>query len=707
MMALVTGIRKWDHLLGARKFKVCTDSSPLTHMLSLRMTRGIIQRWLQELASYQFHVQHKPGKLNSNADGISRSPQILSPPTPKDLREIAEFEQYICILEARLLEANNDQVNSLHVIEQDNGVGSPPVITLGHIDIPDWVRQQDEDEDLKEVKSWVRAQVKPSKEDIRMKNRGLHCYRQLFELLFIDEHGILRVNFVNGLGEESPKICVPYNLLGVVMFISHEMDLAGHFAASSSVVRAKTMFYSSTLNRDLTNLVAVCAVCLKKQRSVNTKNNVPHSREAGYVGHYVNSDLVGIIKPDINGYKYICSLQDGFSRLIHLIPLKDKSAMSVASAFYQYGCTFGFPDVYRTDNGTEFNNKTVIELCKLVQCQKVNIVAYNPQSNPVERFHRDLGRMIRALLPREDNHWCTLLPTICSAYNSKVNESTGHTPNMVFFGREMNLPSDFLISKRSQDFNCPSEYVAYLAQRYRRVQEAVQANQAATIKRNSSLYTPPEPFAVGDLVNLFSRLSVKDKSQKVTNSWVGPFKVARIVNANIVEIVTLDALKLFPVNINGLQRWRGVGPALPHPDHHRVVVPEELELVDVPLGNDLPAVEVPGEGPDDDEDILWEPPLGASVPHPVPPPVEVPETPPVVLMDQEVLMPELPSPPALLQGPIPVDIPDEFVLLSDEEGVPDELPLGEEPEEAAVRPRRDRRLPEHFRDFDMNALTRK
>jgi len=70
-------------------------------------------------------------------------------------------------------------------------------------------------------------------------------------------------------------------------------------------------------------------------------------------------------------------------------------------------------------------------------------------------------------------------------------------------------------------------------------------------------------------------------------------------------------------------------------------------------------------------------------------------------------MPELPSPPALLQGPIPVDIPDEFVLLSDEEGVPDELPLGEEPEEAAVRPRRDRRLPEHFRDFDMNALTRK
>ena len=92
MMALVTGIRKWDHLLGARCFKVCTNSSPLTHMLSLRMTKGIIQRWLQELASYQFHVV-QTGKLNSNADGISRSPQILDGLSKKKMEETAEFDQ--------------------------------------------------------------------------------------------------------------------------------------------------------------------------------------------------------------------------------------------------------------------------------------------------------------------------------------------------------------------------------------------------------------------------------------------------------------------------------------------------------------------------------------------------------------------------------------------------------------------------------------
>ena len=100
-MALVTGIRKWDHLLGARRFKLCTDSSPLTHMLSLCMTKGIIQRWLQELALYQFLVVHKPGKLNYNADGISRSPQILDGPSQKEMEETAEFDQCVCALNHR------------------------------------------------------------------------------------------------------------------------------------------------------------------------------------------------------------------------------------------------------------------------------------------------------------------------------------------------------------------------------------------------------------------------------------------------------------------------------------------------------------------------------------------------------------------------------------------------------------------------------
>ena len=175
-----------------------------------------------------------------------------------------------------------------------------------------------------------------------MQNCSIHMYCQVFKLLFIDSAGVLQINLVNDLGEHGSQICVSYNLLGVVMFISHEMDLAGHFAARSSVIRAKTMFYSPTLNMDLTNLNAVCSIYCNV-------SILPTLRRAGYLGHYMKSDLVGPLKPDIQGFKYVCSLQDGFSRHIHLTPLKDKSAHSVPKALYDYGCMWGFPDVYHTD----------------------------------------------------------------------------------------------------------------------------------------------------------------------------------------------------------------------------------------------------------------------------------------------------------------------------------------------------------------------
>ena len=90
------------------------------------------------------------------------------------------------------------------------------------------------------------------------------------------------------LGEVSSRICVPHNLLGIVMYISHEINLAGHFAARTSVTRARSLFYSPTLNKDLTDLISVCSICCKKQRTIDIKNNVPHSREAAYVGRIVN-----------------------------------------------------------------------------------------------------------------------------------------------------------------------------------------------------------------------------------------------------------------------------------------------------------------------------------------------------------------------------------------------------------------------------------
>ena len=77
------------------------------------------------------------------------------------------------------------------MIEQDEEAALPLVTVPGQVSIPDWILRQDEDEDLKLVKKWVKDRVKPSKEEIQMKPRSVHIYRQLFELSYIGHEGLL------------------------------------------------------------------------------------------------------------------------------------------------------------------------------------------------------------------------------------------------------------------------------------------------------------------------------------------------------------------------------------------------------------------------------------------------------------------------------------------------------------------------------------
>ena len=51
--------------------KVITDHSALKWLDSMHL-KGRLERWVMELQEFQFSVVHKPGKLHSNADALSR-----------------------------------------------------------------------------------------------------------------------------------------------------------------------------------------------------------------------------------------------------------------------------------------------------------------------------------------------------------------------------------------------------------------------------------------------------------------------------------------------------------------------------------------------------------------------------------------------------------------------------------------------------------
>ena len=59
-----------DYLYGS-SFKVETDNNPLTYVLTSAKVDATGHRWLAELSCYNFTIEYRSGKLNSDADGLS------------------------------------------------------------------------------------------------------------------------------------------------------------------------------------------------------------------------------------------------------------------------------------------------------------------------------------------------------------------------------------------------------------------------------------------------------------------------------------------------------------------------------------------------------------------------------------------------------------------------------------------------------------
>ncbi len=83
-----------------------------------------------------------------------------------------------------------------------------------------------------------------------------------------------------------------------------------------------------------------------------------------------------------------------------LAPLKDKTATGVAPALVTHlFCPFSTPRVILSDNGAEFRNAVVAEICSHFGITQTFAAAYHPASNGlVERANRKILEVLRPIV---------------------------------------------------------------------------------------------------------------------------------------------------------------------------------------------------------------------------------------------------------------------------------------------------------------------
>ncbi len=125
-------------------------------------------------------------------------------------------------------------------------------------------------------------------------------------------------------------------------------------------------------------------------------------------------DMVGIdllqLPRSTQDSVYILVCVDHFSRFVVLAPLRNKSAVTVAHAIVSHLiCPYTTPQVLLSDNGTEFKDEILADICSQYSIRQTLITAHHPASNGLVEgtnrkvlevlqhlaghLHKDLGRL--------------------------------------------------------------------------------------------------------------------------------------------------------------------------------------------------------------------------------------------------------------------------------------------------------------------------
>lgn len=533
-----------DYLYGS-PFTVITDSNPLTYILTTAKLDATSYRWLSALSSFEFQLRYRAGKQNMDADGLSRRPHLEPLNDLVSLKEqerIRQFVQHHLPGTDPFTHVPTQAVSAIcekHLVQSldtDHALACPLVTSLStSVDaVPDSFDQCDA---FPVIPSLSEEEIRQSQTNDPAISEIIHqletgetsppTVRNEIPQLSILLRELNKLELQNGIlyrkrqvGEETQyQLVLPESLRSMVFKSLH--DDMGHFGLDRTLDLTRTRFFWPKMASDIEQKIKSCSRCV-------CRKTLPE-RAAPLVNIQVTRplELVCIdfltIEPDRSNTKDVLVITDFFTKYAVAMTTPNQKAKTVAKALWEnFIIHYGFPEKLHSDQGADFESKTIKELCDLAGIQKVRTSPYHPRGNPVERFNRTLLNMLGTLKDEDKKHWRDFVKPLVHAYNCTKHESTGFTPYELMFGRQPRLPIDlaFNVPLNHRQQQSHSQYVKALKSHLQESYQLATKNVSKVAERNKTRYdkhVTESVLGVGDRV-LVRNVRIRGKN-KLADKW--------------------------------------------------------------------------------------------------------------------------------------------------------------------------------------------
>ncbi|QRV74538.1 Transposon Tf2-1 polyprotein [Ceratobasidium sp. AG-Ba] len=375
LLAIVESLKHWRIYLEGTILPVTvfTDHRNLERWKNAETFNRRHARWHMELASFNFEIHYRPGKMSNKPDALSRRHDHEDIPNPQQIMINAErFKGFKANIEIDIISMIRESLSN------DESLTTLIESTKKKEDLPPSIRKQYDKYEWKEDLLWYEGRIViPENKEIRLAILEMH----------------------------------------------HDNPIAGHQGQARTLELISRRYYWPAMKQQRSKG--------HKQYAPQKPVPIPQKPWEGIAYDFI------VKLPESQGMDSILVVIDRFSRQAHFIPcLESTNAEGVADLFIkEVWKLHGLPKTTVSDRGPTFNSQFLKALYAKLGINPKFSTAFHPETDGItERTNQWLEGFLRSFCNYRQDDWVRWLPIAEFCHNNQVNSATGKTAFETIYG---------------------------------------------------------------------------------------------------------------------------------------------------------------------------------------------------------------------------------------------------------------------------------